>query len=242
MPWALLAAVMAALAILIGLGVWQLERAKWKTGLLEGLRQALNAAPQPFSIANAASGVLPEFQRVSLGGRFRENGDVWVYSATPAEFDRLTREGYGYFLFSAVDVDGRTVLVSRGFVPASLAFRDYPRPALPVDGIVRLSEQPTRWTPEPDRAKRVFYAADLNAIASGLDLTPSTVLRSQYVELTPVPGQAGTWPAPRNPETLLGQIPNRHFEYALTWFGLAATLLAIAAIYVFRRKRPVDAT
>ena len=34
---------LAAIAVLIGLGVWQLERKAWKEGLIETLEQRLNA-------------------------------------------------------------------------------------------------------------------------------------------------------------------------------------------------------
>ena len=34
------------------------------------------------------------------------------------------------------------------------------------------------------------------------------------------------------------KLPNRHLEYALTWFGLAVALLAIFAVYVAGRLRP----
>jgi surfeit locus 1 family protein len=40
----------------------------------------------------------------------------------------------------------------------------------------------------------------------------------------------GRAPVPNN-------IPNRHFEYALTWFGLAASLIGVYAAMLLRRRR-----
>jgi surfeit locus 1 family protein len=44
----------------------------------------------------------------------------------------------------------------------------------------------------------------------------------------------GGWP--RGGATLL-ELPNRHLEYAITWFGLAAALLAVFGAYVATRLR-----
>ncbi|PZQ44037.1 MAG: hypothetical protein DI570_28765, partial [Phenylobacterium zucineum] len=47
------------------------------------------------------------------------------------------------------------------------------------------------------------------------------------------PAPAGITPAP-----LPAEISNRHLEYALTWFGLAVTLLFIYAAMLWRRLKP----
>ena len=50
---------------------------------------------------------------------------------------------------------------------------------------------------------------------------------------TESPAPPGVTPAP-----LPAEISNRHLEYALTWFGLAVTLLFIYAAMLWRRQRP----
>ena len=69
------------------------------------------------------------------------------------------------------------------------------------------------------------------AKAAGL-AGPGTVT-SEYIEAEPSP-QAGEWPKARNPRELLSAIPNRHLEYALTWFGLAAALLGVYGFFIAR--------
>ena len=49
---------------------------------------------------------------------------------------------------------------------------------------------------------------------------------------TATPAPAGITPAP-----LPAEISNRHLEYALTWFGLAVTLLFIYAAMLWRKMR-----
>jgi surfeit locus 1 family protein len=38
------------------------------------------------------------------------------------------------------------------------------------------------------------------------------------------------------PAPIPADIPNRHLEYALTWYGLAAALLGVYAAMLFRRR------
>ena len=49
---------------------------------------------------------------------------------------------------------------------------------------------------------------------------------------TATPAPPGITPAP-----LPAEISNRHLEYALTWFGLAVTLLIIYAAMLWRKMR-----
>ncbi|PLU82633.1 hypothetical protein BMJ22_10945 [Sinorhizobium medicae] len=32
-------------------------------------------------------------------------------------------------------------------------------------------------------------------------------------------------------------LPNNHLQYALTWYGLAAALVAVSGVFVYRRRR-----
>lgn len=99
--------------------------------------------------------------------------------------------------------------------------------AAPVTGILRLSAAPNLFTPAPDLAKRLFFSADIPAMAQAAGI------EGEYIEAEPSGGTTG-WPAPRDPQDLLAAIPNCHLEYALTWFGLAA---ALAVVYGFAISR-----
>jgi surfeit locus 1 family protein len=71
-------------------------------------------------------------------------------------------------------------------------------------------------------------------MAATAGVTSNQTIVSEYIEATPVPGTA-TWPMPRDPRLLLASIPNRHLEYALTWFGLAAAFAGFFVIAIRRR-------
>ena len=49
----------------------------------------------------------------------------------------------------------------------------------------------------------------------------------------PAPGGGGPTPAP-----IPLDIPNSHLQYALTWFGLAATLVGVYVAMLRRRRAP----
>src|SRR4051794_24941504 len=57
--------VVAAAAVMIGLGVWQLQRARWKEGLLAQYRQAQTLPPITWPTVPLHSGQLPLFRHAT---------------------------------------------------------------------------------------------------------------------------------------------------------------------------------
>ncbi|MFL6721921.1 MAG: SURF1 family protein [Sphingomonas sp.] len=57
--------VLAAVALMIGLGIWQLQRAKWKDGLLAQYSRAQTLPPIAFPTAPLRSDQLPLFRRAT---------------------------------------------------------------------------------------------------------------------------------------------------------------------------------
>lgn len=230
-PVGLTVAVGIALVILIALGTWQVQRLKWKEDLLHRIA-ALQAAP--------AQPIGPVLDRVAQGG----DADFTRVKVTcpglaAAPFLELysLREGQaGSRLISACHVDSakyRTVLVDRGFVGDTISARP------PVDatatapvemvGVLRKPEPGNAFSP-PNTPQR-WYVRDLPAMATALksaDVAPLTLM----AETSTNPDWKGLIPAP-----IPADIPNRHLEYALTWYGLAAALLGVYAAMLFRRRK-----
>ncbi len=141
-----------------------------------------------------------------------------------------TQDGFGYLLFAPLRLGKSIVFVNRGFAPRNVVDNGgVPGGEATVTGILRLSEKPGWFTPPPDMAKRLFYGADIPAMAKAAGFEGDGVVLSEYIEAEPSPKAQG-WPKARDPHELLAAIPNRHLEYALTWFGLAA---ALAVVYGF---------
>lgn len=236
-PVALLA--LLAFAVLVGLGLWQLQRLAWKQTLIAQVEARIHEAPAPLP-PEADWGKIDfatdEYRRVTAQGRFLNDLEVQVYALVDQAPDGSG--GPGYWVVTPLRLaDGAYVLVNRGFVPlarkapATRAEGQVDGPVT-VTGLLRLPEEAGPFTPANDAAKDSWYVRDPEAIASAKGL----------VRVAPflIDADATTNPGglPRGGLTRI-VFPNRHLEYALTWFGLAASLAGVFAAYVWSRRRRV---
>jgi surfeit locus 1 family protein len=216
-----------AFAILVGLGTWQLQRLAWKEGVIAQMQARAAAAPVPLDQALARGGDL-EFVRASVRGSFDPTHEFRVVQPYSG--------GLGWTVIAPFRIAGRPepLLVVRGFVPDGL--RDpaarpgkIPEGDIEVVGRLRTPETPGLFTPAGDAAKDVWYARDAGAMLASYGV--ANAAPAYMLELDGGPPEGG-WPQPRpaSPDT----ISNRHLGYALTWYGLAAALLGVAATFGLR--------
>jgi surfeit locus 1 family protein len=218
-----------ALLLLVGLGVWQIQRLHWKEGLIAARRAAVSATPVAAPETAAAARGL-EFSPVAATGHFLNDKEILVHA--------ISRQGAaGYHVFTPlVATDGRTILVNRGFVPTALA-NPTKRAAGQLAGTVRVvgllrlpyATKPGWFLPDNDPARGEWFWPDVKAIAAAdhlARLAPFTI----DADAAPNPGG---WP--RGGVTRL-TLPNHHLQYAVTWFSLAVALLVIYVLY--HRRRP----
>lgn len=231
--WATVALV-PVLAVLIGLGIWQLDRLQWKQDLEAELRARREAPaitlPQPIGEPRAI-----EYRRVELTGRYLHARELYM-GARP----RNGRPGY-HVITPFRLADGRSVLVNRGWVPKDRrdpATRPAGQPSgtLSIEGIVRRGgwQGSDLFRPANDPADNLWLWMDLPAMAEAADLeTPVTEV---YVMLA----RDYTPEAPPIAVEVPVDLPSNHLQYALTWFALAAVLLAIYILYHWRRPAPPE--
>src|SRR5512145_2265919 len=106
--WPTLAAL-AGLAVLIGLGTWQLERKRWKEDLLAKIAERAAADPVRPPEAPLIKGDM-EYLHVAVAGRFHHDKERYLYAPTPA--------GLGWHVYTPLEAaSGEIVWVNRGFVP-----------------------------------------------------------------------------------------------------------------------------
>lgn len=246
-------AICAALALLLGLGTWQLQRKTWKDALLQTVAQRATA-PAATTVDRVALACAPDrdlddpcsWRPVRLTGRFADDHEAHVFISIPRQPNGL--DGVGYWVFSQFEltapVEGQShVWVNRGFVPQRRKDRTSRVDTLAgrtvtIDGVLRQAEVRGRFSGANDWRSNVFY------VRAPAEFDPCVICTAHqgcrcrslapfdyYVDMT---GPA----APTDlPFPLAGKltIPNRHLEYALTWYALAATLAVIAMIALRRR-------
>jgi surfeit locus 1 family protein len=215
--WVPLLSTAIMLAILISLGVWQLQRREWKAGLLA----QIDAAEQQPAIALPSE---PQpFQKVRVEGRFRTDL-VALYA-----FEVRDQKPGAHLIVPLERTGQPTILVDLGFVPDAM-----PRPiaveAGAVEGFIRPAEQASTFSGGDNIAGRHFYT--LNPALIGNTLGLAQVAPYTLVALAPlVPRQ---YPEPAH---AMPRPPNDHLNYALTWFGFAITLLVIFILYARKASR-----
>jgi surfeit locus 1 family protein len=214
-------------AVLIGLGVWQIERLGEKEALIASVETGMRAAPVPLADA-LREGANADYHHVELTGHFLHDRELYVFSRGPMGAVGVE------IITPLVQENGQTVLVDRGFVPDGL--RDPKTRAagqmageVTLTGVLRLSQRPGMFTPPPDPRTRLWFIKDVPAMASSLGLTVPPVLIE--ADATPNPGG---WPLGGRTQV---DFPNDHLQYAMTWFGLALALLAVYLLYHRSRGR-----
>lgn len=226
-------AMLAALAVLIGLGVWQLQRLEWKRGLIAQIEARTKADPITLEEAEALAraGQDPSYYRVRVEGRFHHGRERYLYAVSEGRM--------GWHVITPLETAaGEMVLIDRGFVPE--AFRDASTRAAgqiadvtTVTGIVRAPEQQGLFTPDNEPEANRWFWRDLQAMARSMFPGGTIEVAPFFVEAdkTPVPGG---WP--EGGQTRL-DIPNNHLQYAITWFLLAAGLVVVYALYLRAQRR-----
>ncbi len=218
---ALLAAA-PVLALLVYLGNWQVQRLAWKNEMLERIAASeagaaeplVGDAPQPFTRVSVV-GHFDHLREITLGVEAR-NGVLGTQLVTP-----LIREALP------------TVLVVRGWVPLERAAGRVTRPAgeVTLEGGVRYGAAPGMCSAADDAAGRRFYNFDPAAMAAAVGLRrvePFGVVALGNPNPPVLPDPARNLPRP----------PNNHLGYAITWYGLAVSLVAVLIAYWRGQFRP----
>lgn len=230
-------ATLVALAILIGLGTWQMQRKAWKESLIGQIET--RAYGEPGSIVPEAEWPTwradqDEFRKVRVTGTFLHDLEAPVYGLAPGTRQGAPLQGY-YILTPLRLTTGALVMINRGFVPTELKNSEtrpqgQPSGEVTVTGLVRAPEARNLFTPNDDPGRNLWFARDPMAIAQARGLEPMAPFLID-ADATPNPGG---WP--RGGQTQL-TLPNNHLQYALTWYGLALTLIAVFGAFAWKRVR-----
>ncbi len=205
-------------AILISLGIWQVQRLAWKEDLLARIEEQISGRP-----VNLGAAVAPEFQRyapVTLEGAFADGHLRMLASRkTIGPVYRIIRP----FESAAL---GR-VLVDTGWQPDGQNTNSVSKDRVTLVGNLDAPNEADSFTPDPDIGRNIWFARDVQAMADALDTEPVLVVlrTAPDIDLGVTP-----WPV----DTV--GIPNDHLQYAITWFSLAAVWLWMSVFFLRRKK------
>lgn len=227
-PLALTLSAGLVFAILIALGVWQLQRLEWKNALIAEREAALAALalPLPSDLSDPAA---LELLKVRAEGRLLNDKALRL---GPRPRARVPGD---HLIVPFRLASGRILLVDRGWVPQAQALEpgllNEPEGPLELELILREDGwRGSAWfEPANDPARGDWFSVDTTAMAEDLGL--ERVVPGIYAIQIAPEAVAGRYPIPVPPSAGLR---NDHLQYALTWFALAAIL---AVIYLLLRRR-----
>lgn len=210
-------------ALTLSLGFWQLDRAQQKQALLDIYSERSHTSvPLGTVIDDWQSS---HYQRIETQGTYLPDKQIFL--------ENQVREGqvgyHAYIPFRTVGND--VILVNTGWQRELKEKDDIPDTQVQIEALLR---------PPPevglrlgsldqtgfDRPYRTPYV-DIDWIATRLDLNLSPFV---LLLATGTDGDTATdWTPVRMP-------PERHRAYAVTWFSLAAALIALFLVYSFKKE------
>lgn len=206
-------------AVLIALGIWQVQRLNWKQDIIAQIDARMTDAPAALpAVPNAQA---HRFKPVEMNGQ-----------ADTQELHVLVSHkqmGAGFKVITGFqDTSGRKVLLDQGFVRAADKDRARLRLRGQVVGNLHWPDDRNASTPENDQAGNMWFARDLQSMAEVLGTEPVLVVLRSATQMDP-----SITPLPLDSAA----IANNHLNYAITWFSLAAVWLGMTAFWLWRIRR-----
>ncbi len=224
--------LIACIALLLSLGIWQVQRMQWKQALLqtystEYAREPLENRFDRDSFAEIAVKT-PPMEYGSVRGHFHHDLEILI--------GPRTHEGQpGYHVitpFSLAGGNGR-VLVNRGWVPLDQAdpakrLENQIEGMMVLTGMARLPDKPNPFTPANDPDNHTWYSVDPHDIAMAVNMPdfPDVVFYAETQDPPLVDDYPLMVPTRTFPK-------NNHLQYALFWFTMATLFAGLPLLYAF---------
>lgn len=221
--WRTAALTVLLLPVLIGLGLWQLDREQEKRALEERFAQRQLQSPVDLSALDGAAGDLA-YQPVTLRGRY-------VPSEYLLQDNRIQRGRFGYEIIALFRLTGGAgyALVNRGWIAGDPARQSLPEVQQPTGdvslrGQVYVPPDPPYLLAEQDvpvrNWPRVIQALETETLVPALESRLNAAVFPHAVRL-----DAGEPGALSVDWQVVNLSPETHRGYAVQWFAMAAVLL-----------------
>ena len=206
-------------AVLIGLGVWQLQRLEWKEAILSDIEARILAAP--VALPDVPDAGEDRYLPVSVTGVLQDPAIRVLVSQKQI--------GAGYRIIRPLQTDERRIMVDLGFLPVQSPTPPAGPAPVTVTGNLHWPAEVDSYTPAPDMRADIWCARELPRMADHLGAEPVLVVARQtslpHGDLSPLPVD-------------ISGIPNDHLGYAVTWFGLALVWIVMTVTLLWRMRRP----
>jgi surfeit locus 1 family protein len=221
--WPILLTSVIGLAILISLGIWQVQRLHWKQGLIAQIDYRLSEKPLELEqILKVWSGKVDvEFLKVKATGAFDKSQTLKLF---------ISQSGGGWMQIQPFNLNsGESILVARGITNDETTVVPPPSGTVTIEGYLSEHEglQPT-YVPDNQPAANRWYWWDVSELYKTIGTKPYPILHL----LTGTPGTEGLAVEPPK-----ANLRNNHLGYAITWFGLAIVLIVMTALFVRARMK-----
>lgn len=197
-------------AVLVSLGIWQMQRLAWKESMLARIEARIGDAPG--SLPANPDPDADEYMPVRVSGQFAP-GAFFVIKGR-------TGQSPVYRVIVPLQLETRKILADLGTVPQRMFEAQGP---IEITGNLHWPDETSNWTPAPDGDQ--WFARDVPAMAVAFGTEPIMVVARQHSR-----ADLGTTPIPVSTHG----IPNDHLGYAITWFGLAIAW-AVMSFWLIRR-------
>lgn len=223
--WALSVVTLMALAILLRLGFWQLERAEEKRDILaQQERVRVLPAANLNQLDSIETLVEQPYRKVQATGQFDERHQILIDNKI-----HQGRVGFEIVTPLLLADSSRVVLVNRGWAPMGPTRQDLPATPTPdgavtVEGMLKVNLQDVISLGETNRVNQDWPAivqwVDIEALraSTGLNLLPFMIFQAPGDEH----GFVRNW-------QIVNATPAKHISYAVQWFVIA---LALAIVYL----------
>ncbi len=208
----------AGTACLLYLGKWQIDRLYWKLDVLKKIDQKIAAAPVLLPAEPSES--VHKYLSVEISGQLLQES-IRVLASKK-------RYGAGYRIIHVFRTNGRRLLVDLGFVGLETDYDIDLSSDISLVGNLHWPDEVDNFTPEPDLENNIWFARDVERVASALQTEPiliilkDSTLKDKNIKPMPI-------------DTT--HIPNDHLQYAITWFSLAIIWALMSCLFIWTTRQ-----
>ena len=227
--------VITAMAVMIRLGIWQLDRLEQRRAFNSHYLEQVDAEPFNLNLNPTDPNLIEfEYRQVIVTGQYDHNHEVAIRNQSWGN-------QIGVHLLTPLKIEGGdefAVLVDRGWIPLETYqtgnWEEFSEPGIvSVSGIIRLSQKPSFGgrpdpTPLPGESLKAWNFINIPEISKQMPY----LLLPIYIQQSP----GSSWtvlPYRTQPEIEITEGP--HLSYAIQWF-IFASILGIGYPFFVRKE------